>query len=72
MYTYPFYPPSHVLRVPPRNGAGGPLQWPMPSLHPAALAHQAVKDRLAGENTLFVGLDLIDKDKSIGDVLEIG
>lgn len=48
LYSYPFYPPSHVLRVPPRNG--GPLQWPMPSLHPAALAHQAVKDRLAGED----------------------
>lgn len=49
LYTYPLYPPGHVLRVPPRNGSGGPLQWPLPTLHPAALAHQAVKDRLAGE-----------------------
>ena len=48
-YAYPFYPPGQVLRVPPRNGGSGPLPWPMPSLHPAALAHQAVKDRLAGE-----------------------
>lgn len=57
LYTYPFYPPGQVLRVPPRNGAGGPLQWPMPSLHPAALAHQAVKDRLAGDYPFFPSLN---------------
>jgi len=35
-----------VLRVPPQRT---PLTWALPPLHHAALAHQAVKDRLAGE-----------------------
>lgn len=42
----PFYSPGQVLRVPPQRT---PLTWALPPLHPAALAHQAVKDRLAGE-----------------------
>lgn len=42
----PFYNPGQVLRVPPQRT---PLTWQLPPLHPAALAHQAVKDRLAGE-----------------------
>lgn len=44
--TYPLYNPGQVLRVPPQRT---PLTWALPPLHPAALAHQAVKDRLAGE-----------------------
>ncbi|XP_055683359.1 T-cell leukemia homeobox protein 3 isoform X1 [Lutzomyia longipalpis] len=47
LYTYPLYPPGHVLRVPPQRGPCTPLTWALPPLHPAALAHQAVKDRLA-------------------------
>ncbi|XP_065074566.1 T-cell leukemia homeobox protein 3 isoform X4 [Ochlerotatus camptorhynchus] len=47
LYSYPIYPPSHVLRVPPQRGPCNPLSWSLPPLHPAALAHQAVKDRLA-------------------------
>lgn len=43
----PFYSPGQVLRVPPQRT---PLTWALPPLHPAALAHQAVKDRLAGES----------------------
>lgn len=53
LYTYPHLYPSaaaaaagHVLRVPPQRT---PLTWALPPLHHAALAHQAVKDRLAGE-----------------------
>lgn len=46
LYSYPLYPPGHVLRVPPQRS---PLAWALPPLHHAALAHQAVKDRLAGE-----------------------
>lgn len=46
LYSYPLYAPGHVLRVPPQRT---PLSWALPPLHPAALAHQAVKDRLAGE-----------------------
>lgn len=51
--SYPLYNPGHVLRVPPQRN---PLAWTLPPLHPAALAHQAVKDRLAGEsfNSIFV------------------
>lgn len=48
LYTYPLYTPGHVLRVPPQRA---PLAWALPPLHHAALAHQAVKDRLAGEYT---------------------
>ncbi|XP_061394351.1 T-cell leukemia homeobox protein 3 [Musca vetustissima] len=53
LYTYPhLYHSSaaaaaaagHVLRVPPQRT---PLTWALPPLHHAALAHQAVKDRLA-------------------------
>ncbi|XP_030374745.1 T-cell leukemia homeobox protein 3 [Scaptodrosophila lebanonensis] len=51
LYTYPHLYPSaaaaaagHVLRVPPQRT---PLTWALPPLHHAALAHQAVKDRLA-------------------------
>ncbi|XP_011180954.1 T-cell leukemia homeobox protein 3 [Zeugodacus cucurbitae] len=52
LYTYPhLYPTAaaaaaagHVLRVPPQRT---PLTWALPPLHHAALAHQAVKDRLA-------------------------
>ncbi|XP_029722820.1 T-cell leukemia homeobox protein 3 isoform X1 [Aedes albopictus] len=47
LYSYPIYPPGHVLRVPPQRGPCNPLSWSLPPLHPAALAHQAVKDRLA-------------------------
>lgn len=54
LYTYPHLYPSaaaaaagHVLRVPPQRT---PLTWALPPLHHAALAHQAVKDRLAGES----------------------
>lgn len=46
----PFYNPGQVLRVPPQRTA---LTWQLPPLHPAALAHQAVKDRLAGELSLI-------------------
>lgn len=46
LYSYPLYAPGQVLRVPPQRT---PLSWALPPLHPAALAHQAVKDRLAGE-----------------------
>lgn len=46
----PFYSPGQVLRVPPQRT---PLTWALPLAHPAALAHQAVKDRLAGELGLF-------------------
>lgn len=46
----PFYSPGQVLRVPPQRT---PLTWALPPLHPAALAHQAVKDRLAGESSFF-------------------
>jgi len=50
LYSYPHLYPSaaggHVLRVPPQRT---PLTWALPPLHHAALAHQAVKDRLAGE-----------------------
>lgn len=46
LYSYPLYAPGHVLRVPPQRT---PLSWALPPMHPAALAHQAVKDRLAGE-----------------------
>lgn len=50
--TYsPFYSPGQVLRVPPQRT---PLTWTLPPLHPAALAHQAVKDRLAGESIFFL------------------
>ncbi|EDV43663.1 uncharacterized protein Dana_GF18604 [Drosophila ananassae] len=51
LYSYPHLYPSaaaaaagHVLRVPPQRT---PLTWALPPLHHAALAHQAVKDRLA-------------------------
>ncbi|KAL5284278.1 tlx family protein [Megaselia abdita] len=46
IYSYPVYAhaPGHVLRVPAQNS---PLSWSIPPLHHAALAHQAVKDRLA-------------------------
>ncbi|XP_037028894.1 T-cell leukemia homeobox protein 3 [Bradysia coprophila] len=44
LYSYPLYSAGHVLRVPPQRA---PLSWSLPPLHPAALAHQAVKDRLA-------------------------
>ncbi|TDG44632.1 hypothetical protein AWZ03_008953 [Drosophila navojoa] len=51
LYSYPHLYPSaaaaaagHVLRVPPQRTA---LTWALPPLHHAALAHQAVKDRLA-------------------------
>lgn len=47
LYSYPIYPPGHVLRVPPQRSPCTPLAWALPPLHPA-LAHQAVKDRLAG------------------------
>ncbi|XP_049529294.1 T-cell leukemia homeobox protein 3 [Anopheles aquasalis] len=47
LYSYPLYPGGHVLRVPPQRGPCNPLSWTLPPLHPAALAHQAVKDRLA-------------------------
>ncbi|XP_053669781.1 T-cell leukemia homeobox protein 3 [Anopheles nili] len=47
LYSYPMYPGGHVLRVPPQRGPCNPLSWTLPPLHPAALAHQAVKDRLA-------------------------
>ncbi|XP_053657585.1 T-cell leukemia homeobox protein 3 [Anopheles marshallii] len=47
LYSYPMYPAGHVLRVPPQRGPCNPLSWTLPPLHPAALAHQAVKDRLA-------------------------
>ncbi|XP_055588304.1 T-cell leukemia homeobox protein 3 isoform X2 [Uranotaenia lowii] len=47
LYSYPIYPTAgHVLRVPPQRGPCNPLTWSLPPLHPAALAHQAVKDRL--------------------------
>lgn len=53
LYSYPHLYPSaaaaaagHVLRVPPQRT---PLTWALPPLHHAALAHQAVKDRLAGK-----------------------
>lgn len=46
LYSYPLYSAGHVLRVPPQRA---PLSWSLPPLHPAALAHQAVKDRLAGK-----------------------
>lgn len=49
--TYPFYNSGQVLRVPPQRT---PLSWALPPLHPAALAHQAVKDRLAGESIIFL------------------
>ncbi|XP_017057208.2 T-cell leukemia homeobox protein 2 [Drosophila ficusphila] len=45
LYSYPhLYPAGHVLRVPPQRS---PITWALPPLHHAALAHQAVKDRLA-------------------------
>ncbi|XP_055904608.1 T-cell leukemia homeobox protein 3 [Eupeodes corollae] len=45
LYSYPhLYSSGHVLRVPPQRS---PLTWALPPLHHAALAHQAVKDRLA-------------------------
>lgn len=57
LYTYPHLYPSaaaaaagHVLRVPPQRT---PLTWALPPLHHAALAHQAVKDRLAGESKSY-------------------
>lgn len=53
LYSYPIYPAGHVLRVPPQRGPCNPLTWSLPPLHPAALAHQAVKDRLAGKQTLY-------------------
>lgn len=43
---HPLYASPGVLRVPPQRT---PLSWALPPMHPAALAHQAVKDRLAGE-----------------------
>lgn len=46
LYSYPLYAPGQVLRVPPQRT---PLSWALPPMHPAALAHQAVKDRLAGK-----------------------
>lgn len=46
--------PGHVLRVPAQNS---PLSWSLPPLHHAALAHQAVKDRLAGMS-LYLRLPL--------------
>jgi hypothetical protein len=49
LYSYPLYQPGQVLRVPPQRGPCTPLAWALPSMHPAALAHQAVKDRLAGK-----------------------
>lgn len=54
IYSYPLYPPGHVLRVPPQRNPCTPLSWALPPLHPAALAHQAVKDRLAGKLFFFV------------------
>ncbi|XP_058837579.1 uncharacterized protein LOC131693629 [Topomyia yanbarensis] len=53
LYSYPMYPGAagHVLRVPPQRGPCNPLSWSLPPLHPAALAHQAVKDRLADSST---------------------
>ncbi len=47
LYTYPLYSPGGLLRVPPQRGCSS-LTWALPPLHPAALAHQAVKDRLTG------------------------
>lgn len=51
LYSYPLYSAGHVLRVPPQRA---PLSWSLPPLHPAALAHQAVKDRLAGKFLMFI------------------
>lgn len=51
LYSYPIYA-GGVLRVPPQRGCA-PLSWALPPLHPAALAHQAVKDRLAGKWNCF-------------------
>lgn len=53
IYSYPLYPPGHVLRVPPQRNPCTPLSWALPPLHPAALAHQAVKDRLAGKFYIY-------------------
>ena len=48
LYSYPIFTSGGVLRVPPQGGYT-PQPWALPPLHPAALAHQAFKDRLAGE-----------------------
>lgn len=54
LYSYPLYPgPGHVLRVPAQRT---PLAWALPPMHPAALAHQAVKDRLAGEIYFYIAI----------------
>lgn len=34
-----------------------PLSWALPPMHPAALAHQAVKDRLAGKCNVLEWMD---------------
>ncbi|CAO1331655.1 unnamed protein product [Diamesa hyperborea] len=47
LYSYPIFTSGGVLRVPPQGGYT-PQPWALPPLHPAALAHQAFKDRLAG------------------------
>lgn len=64
LYSYPLYSAGHVLRVPPQRA---PLSWSLPPLHPAALAHQAVKDRLAGK--WFVFLLFICFFREVGNVI---
>lgn len=47
--TYPIYSSSHILRIPTQRSSVTPMAWTLPNLHSAALAHQAVKERLAGK-----------------------
>lgn len=47
--TYSLYSPSHALRVPTQRSTVAPIAWSLPNLHSAALAHQVVKERLAGK-----------------------
>lgn len=47
--TYPLYSSSHALRIPTQRSTVAPIAWSLPNLHSAALAHQVVKERLAGK-----------------------
>ena len=47
--SYPIYSSSHILRIPTQRSSVTPMAWTLPNLHSAALAHQAVKERLAGK-----------------------
>lgn len=51
--TYPLYSPSHALRIPTQRSTVAPIAWSLPNLHSAALAHQVVKERLAGKYTVY-------------------